>query len=101
MGGLGLDSYGLPTDVPVLETDDHLRAAPGLWAVGDITGRGGFTHVAMYQAGIVVRDILGEDAPAASYHAVPRVTFSDPEVGAVGLSEAQARAAGLRIRAGF
>ncbi|GAW49231.1 MULTISPECIES: dihydrolipoyl dehydrogenase family protein [unclassified Nocardioides] len=101
LGDLGLEAYDLAADTPALEADDRLRAAAGLWAVGDLTGRGAFTHVAMYQADIVVRDILGQDGPAASYHAVPRVTFSDPEVGSVGLTEEQARAAGLAVRIGF
>ena len=59
--------------------------------MGDITGKGGFTHVSMYQAGIVIRDILGEPGPTADYRALPRVTFTEPEVAAVGLTEAQAR----------
>ena len=75
-----------------------MRAAPGVWALGDITGKGAFTHMSMYQASIVIDDILGRDGPCAEYHAVPRVTFTDPEVGAVGLTEAQAREQGLRVR---
>jgi pyruvate/2-oxoglutarate dehydrogenase complex dihydrolipoamide dehydrogenase (E3) component len=75
-----------------------MRAGDGLWAVGDVTGKGAFTHVAMYQAAIVIRDILGQDGPPASYHALPRVTFTDPEIGAVGLTEAQAREKGMRVR---
>jgi pyruvate/2-oxoglutarate dehydrogenase complex dihydrolipoamide dehydrogenase (E3) component len=78
-----------------------LRVADGVWAIGDVTGKGAFTHAAMYQAGIVVRDILGEPGPAADYRALPRVTFTDPEIGAVGLTEAQARQAGLRVRTGI
>jgi len=54
----------------------------------------------MYQAGIAVADILGQDMPAADYRAVPRVTFTDPEIGSVGLTEAQAREQGLAVRAG-
>ncbi|MBI1351237.1 MAG: NAD(P)/FAD-dependent oxidoreductase [Actinomycetales bacterium] len=100
LSDLGVDAYSVPTAASAVETDDRLRVAEGLWAVGDLTGHGAFTHVAMYQADIVVRDILGQDGPAASYHAVPRVTFADPEVGSVGLTEDQARAAGLSIRAG-
>ena len=73
-----------------------MRAADGVWAIGDITGNGAFTHMSMYQAGIAVRDILGQDGPPADYRAVPRVTFTDPEIGAVGLTEAQARDAGPR-----
>ena len=56
----------------------------------------------MYQADIAVRDILQEpDAPTASYHAMPRVTFTDPEIGAVGLTEKQARDQGLDVRTGL
>jgi len=98
--GLGLEEYVVDADAGALAVDEHLRVTEGLWAVGDVTGHGAFTHVAMYQAGIAVRDILGESGPPAAYHAVPRVTFTDPEVGSVGLTEAQARAAGLNIRVG-
>ena len=77
-----------------------MRAAPGVWAIGDITGKGAFTHMSMYQADIVIADILGRADHAAEYHAVPRVTFTDPEIGAVGLTEAQARDAGLDVRTG-
>jgi pyruvate/2-oxoglutarate dehydrogenase complex dihydrolipoamide dehydrogenase (E3) component len=56
----------------------------------------------MYQANVAVLDILGaEDAPKASYHAMPRVTFLDPEIGAVGLTEKQARDPGLDVRTGL
>ena len=55
----------------------------------------------MYQAGIAVRDILGQDGPPADYRALPRVTFTDPEVGSVGLTEAQAREQGLAVRTGI
>jgi len=98
--GLGLDAYGIDAQARTLSVDERLRAGERLWAVGDVTGHGAFTHVAMYQADIAVRDILATGGPGASDHAVPRVTFSDPEVGAVGLIEAQARAAGIRVRVG-
>ena len=91
LAGIGLESLGLDADARVLETDERLRAGEKLWAVGDITGKGAFTHVSMYQAAVVVRDILGEDGPWADYRAVSRVTFTTPEVASVGLSEAQAR----------
>ena len=89
--GLGLETVGLDGDARTIEVDDRLRAGEGLWAVGDITGKGAFTHVADYQARIATRDILGENGPAADYRALPRVTFTDPEIGAVGLTEQQAR----------
>jgi pyruvate/2-oxoglutarate dehydrogenase complex dihydrolipoamide dehydrogenase (E3) component len=101
LGELGLESVGLDPGARYLRVDGRMRAGDRLWAVGDVTGRGGFTHVAMYQAGIAVRDILGEDGPSADYRALPRVTFTDPEVGSVGMTERQARDAGLAVRVGF
>ena len=59
-----------------------------------LVGKGLFTHVAKYQAAIVIRQLTGEDGPEADYCAVPRVTFTYPEVGAVGMTEEQAREEG-------
>ncbi|MGY2060400.1 NAD(P)/FAD-dependent oxidoreductase, partial [Nocardia gipuzkoensis] len=70
----------------------------GVWAIGDVTGRGAFTHMSMYQARIAAADILGAATEPARYHAVPRVTFTEPEIGSVGMTEEQARAAGLTVR---
>jgi pyruvate/2-oxoglutarate dehydrogenase complex dihydrolipoamide dehydrogenase (E3) component len=99
MAALGIGAMGLNEAARGVTTDDHMRAAPGLWAIGDITGRGAFTHMSMYQARIAAADILGEqDAETADYRAVPRVTFTDPEIGSVGLSEARAREQGLNVR---
>ncbi|THA27190.1 NAD(P)/FAD-dependent oxidoreductase [Streptomyces sp. RKND-216] len=98
--GLGLETVGLDPDARALDVDGRLRAAPGVWGVGDLTGRGLFTHVAMYQGEIAARDILGEGGPDADYRALPRATFTDPEVGSVGLTEHQAREQGLRVRVG-
>ncbi|KJS58112.1 pyridine nucleotide-disulfide oxidoreductase [Streptomyces rubellomurinus] len=98
--GLGLDTVGLDPTARAITTDGRMRAGDGLWAIGDVTGHGAFTHVAMYEAEIAVRDILGEPGPDADYRALPRVTFTDPEIGAAGLTEQQARDAGLRVRTG-
>ena len=73
-----------------------------MWAVGDITGKGAFTHVAMYQSAIATRSTSwARTGLPADYHALPRVTFTDPEIGAVGLTEAQAREAGVTVRSGL
>ncbi len=102
--GIGLDTVGLDeTAQPTFTVDEHMRVngATKLWAVGDIAGRGSFTHMAVYEAAIAVDDILGVEHPRlAEAHAVSRVTFTDPEVGSVGMTEAQARAAGLNVRVG-
>ncbi|MBE1874614.1 dihydrolipoyl dehydrogenase family protein [Myceligenerans pegani] len=81
--------------------DDRLRITDRVWAAGDVVGKGAFTHVATYHADIVVRDVLGQDGPPADHHALPRVTFTDPEVGAVGLTESAAREEGLTVVTGF
>lgn len=96
--GLGLDTVGVELDSPYIPVDDHMRVADGLWAVGDITGKGLFTHVAAYQAPIAAASILGEEHTPADYRAMPRVTFTDPEVGSVGLTEEEARDAGLNVQ---
>jgi pyruvate/2-oxoglutarate dehydrogenase complex dihydrolipoamide dehydrogenase (E3) component len=98
---LGLDVVGLDGGARAVDVDGRMRAADGVWAIGDITGHGAFTHMSMYQAEIACSDILGEPGPAADYRAVPRVTFTDPEIGAVGLTEAQAREQGLEVRTGI
>jgi pyruvate/2-oxoglutarate dehydrogenase complex dihydrolipoamide dehydrogenase (E3) component len=90
--GLGLQAAGLDDGAPFIAVDERMRAADGIWAMGDVTGKAMFTHVALYQSAIVAAGILQLPHPAARYDAVPRVTFTDPEVGAVGLTEAQARA---------
>jgi Pyruvate/2-oxoglutarate dehydrogenase complex, dihydrolipoamide dehydrogenase (E3) component, and related enzymes len=96
LAGLGLGSVGVDTTQRFVDPDEYLRIADGVYAIGDITGKGGFTHISMYQAGIVTDHILGREPAPAEYHAVPRVTFTDPEIGAVGLTEEQAEQRGIR-----
>lgn len=103
--GIGLDTIGLDeTARPSFTVDQRMRVngVDGVWAVGDIAGKGAFTHMAVYQAAIAFDDITGAASPRLSEdHAVSRVTFTDPEVGSVGMTEAQARAAGLNVRVGL
>jgi pyruvate/2-oxoglutarate dehydrogenase complex dihydrolipoamide dehydrogenase (E3) component len=73
-----------------------LEARPGVFGAGDVTGLGGFTHLAHYHGQVIARRLLGTDA-RADHTAVPRVTFTDPEVASVGLSEAAARARGIDV----
>jgi pyruvate/2-oxoglutarate dehydrogenase complex dihydrolipoamide dehydrogenase (E3) component len=98
---LGLDSVGLEPGRPVA-VDDRLRAAgvDGAWlyAVGDCNGLAPLTHMGKYQGRVAGDVILGRDAAdLASREMVPRVTFTDPQVCAVGLTEAQARDKGLEV----
>ncbi|MEH0820955.1 MULTISPECIES: dihydrolipoyl dehydrogenase family protein [unclassified Micromonospora] len=135
---LGLDTIGVDAAQRYLSVDGQMRVTDGVWAVGDVTGEGAFTHIAMYQAAIVIADVLDRarhamgapDAsgpagmvggaigaasavggamtttaagtmPRADYRALPRVTFTDPEIGAVGLTEHQARQRGINVQVGF
>jgi pyruvate/2-oxoglutarate dehydrogenase complex dihydrolipoamide dehydrogenase (E3) component len=100
LGSIAAGTVGVDEQARALPVDDHLRVAPGVWAVGDVTGQGAFTHVSMYQARIVVADILGDPIVPADYRALPRVTFTDPEIGSVGMTEEQAGKAGLSLRVG-
>jgi len=98
---VGASAAGVPADARWVPVDDRQRVTDGVWAVGDLTGKGAFTHVAMYQSAIAVADILGEEHEPADYRALPRVTFTDPEVGSVGLTEQAARDAGIDVAVGI
>lgn len=91
---LGVSAAGATTNRGFVDVDGLMRAADGLWAIGDVTGEGLLTQVAEYQGMIAVEDILGGEPRPADYSALPRATFTDPEVGGVGLTESQAREAG-------
>lgn len=98
---LGVENIGLDPDAHGIEVDPHLRAGDGVWAVGDVTGVGAFTHLSVYQGRVAAADILGVEHRPADYRAIPRVTFTDPEVASVGLSEAQATERGINVRTGI
>ena len=72
---------------------ETLEARDGIYGAGDVTGIGGFTHLAYYHGQVVARRLRGKDA-RADHSAVPRVTYTDPEVASVGWSEQTARERG-------
>lgn len=101
-GEIGLDTVGLEPGRAVA-VDDRMRAdgVPGGWlyAIGDCNGRAPLTHMGKYHGRVAADVIRGRDVTdRASAGAVPRVTFTDPQVCAVGLTEAQARDAGIPVR---
>jgi len=90
--GLGLERVGVETTERGIVIDDHQRTtAKGIWACGDVTGKYLFTHVAEYQARLLVGNALFPLRRKADYRVVPWTTFSDPEVARVGLTEPEAR----------
>jgi pyruvate/2-oxoglutarate dehydrogenase complex dihydrolipoamide dehydrogenase (E3) component len=100
LDGLDLAAAGISTtERGWIKVDDHsLLAAPGIWAGGDITGIGAFTHLSWYHGKVIGRQLRGRPA-IADHRAIPRVTFTDPEIASVGMSEANARKqlTGLRV----
>jgi pyruvate/2-oxoglutarate dehydrogenase complex dihydrolipoamide dehydrogenase (E3) component len=96
------ESVGLPrTERGWLKVDPAtLEVAPGVYGAGDVTGIGGFTHLAYYHGQVIARRLRGEEA-RADHSAVPRVTFTDPEVASVGMSEAAAREHGIDVETAF
>ncbi len=97
--GLGLDAAGIAFERRGVTVDARLRTTNRrVYAIGDVAGPYPFTHTAGYQAGIVIRNILFRLPAKVDYRALPWATFTDPELAQVGMTEAKARAAGLRIR---
>jgi len=97
--GLGLEAVGVAVTAAGITVDDRLRTTvPGIWAAGDVTGGPQFTHVADYQGKLVVRNALTPFKARADYRAVPRVTYTDPELAQVGLTAAEAEGQGIPHR---
>ncbi|MCZ0856552.1 FAD-dependent oxidoreductase [Actinomyces israelii] len=97
--GLGLEAAGVETtERGFIKVDDHLRtSAEGVYAAGDVAGSPQFTH-ASWNDFRVLRDLLAGEEASTSGRLVPWAVFTTPELGHVGLTEAQARAAGHSIR---
>ena len=90
--GLGLEEAGIKFGPRGIVVDSRLRAgSTHIYAVGDVVDAPHFTHVAAYQAGIVIRNIAFRMPVSVDYDALPWVTYTDPELAHVGLTEAGAR----------
>ena len=93
-GALNLDAAGIRTDHGAVVTDDRLRTTNRrVYAIGDVAGGPQFTHVAGYHASIVIRAALFGLPARASHAAIPRATYTAPELAQAGLTEPEARAA--------
>ncbi len=98
--GLGLDKAGIAVGAQGIGVNAKLRTSnPKVYAIGDCIGPPQFTHRANYHAGLVIRNALFRLPIKANDGLIPRVTFTDPEIAAIGLSEAQAleKGAGVRV----
>jgi dihydrolipoamide dehydrogenase len=99
--GLGLDKIKAKVEKNWLQTDDNLMTAvPGVYAIGDVTGRMNLAHVASAMGVMVVERLAGMESPLLDYVKMPRATFSQPEVASIGLTEKQAREQGYDVKTG-
>ena len=86
VGHLGLDQLGVEITERGVHVDDRLRAADGIWAIGDAAGVGLLTHLGKYQARVAAANIAGRDS-RADYRAIPAAVFTDPQVASVGVMD--------------
>ena len=92
VSGLDLEKAGIEYTNRGIKVDRRLRTTnKRVFAIGDVKGGMMFTHLAGYDAGIFIRNALFKMPAKTDYSAMPRVTYTDPEVAQVGLTEAQAR----------
>ena len=95
--GLGLEEAGVEFDRQGIAVDRRLRTSQKhIYAVGDVCGPYPFTHMAEYQAGIALANIVFRTPKKTDYRVVPRVVYTDPEVASVGLTEAEAKKKGIK-----
>jgi pyruvate/2-oxoglutarate dehydrogenase complex dihydrolipoamide dehydrogenase (E3) component len=99
---LGLDQAGIATNARgFITVDDELRTnVPGVWALGDVNGRGAFTHTSYNDYEIVAADLLDHERRCVSERISAYALFTDPPLGRVGMSEAEVRAAGIAALVG-
>ena len=96
---LDLSAAGIAATVKGILVDARLRTTNRrAFAIGDVAGGPQFTHIALYHAGIVIRNALFHLPAKVDYRALPWVTYTDPELAQVGLTEAAARAADRSVR---
>ena len=98
---LGLESVGVATDRGYVTIDDRMATnVPGIYAVGDVTGKLALAHVAFAQGVTAVEAIAGEETQPLDYTFMPRATYCHPQVASFGLTEAQAREQGYDVKIG-
>jgi pyruvate/2-oxoglutarate dehydrogenase complex dihydrolipoamide dehydrogenase (E3) component len=86
VAGIGLEEIGVEITRTGVNVDDRLRAADGVWAIGDAAGIGLLTHLGKYQARVAAANIAGRDV-RADYRAIPAAVFTDPQVASVGRTD--------------
>jgi dihydrolipoamide dehydrogenase len=103
--GLGADKLGIEMDRGYIVVDEMFRTnVPGISAIGDVITMGGphyqLAHVSSMEGIVLAERIAGQHVQPINYDHVPRCTYTEPEIGSVGLTEAQAKAQGHEVRVG-
>lgn len=100
--GLGLEALGVRLDRRgAIEVDERMATnVPGIWAIGDVTGKLMLAHVGSAQGIVCAENIAGVESVALDYEMMPRAVYSIPQVASFGLTEAQARERGYDVRVG-
>ena len=99
--GVGLETAGVELERGFVRTDGRMRTnVPGIFAIGDVTGKLQLAHVASAQGVIAVEEIAGREPAELDYEKMPRCTYCQPQVASLGLTEAQARERGLEVKIG-
>ncbi len=99
--GIGLETLGIATERSYIEIDDSMRTnVPGVYAIGDVTGKMPLAHVASAQGVTAVESMADLDPPRLDYELMPKATYCKPQIGSFGLTEAQALERGLSVKTG-
>lgn len=100
--GLGLDKIGVKlNERGFIEIDERMATnVPGIWAIGDVTGKLMLAHVGMAMGVVCTEHIAGAPTVTLNYQNMPRATYSQPQVASFGMTEAQAREAGYEVKVG-
>ena len=99
-GGIGLEALGVEVTKQGITVNERMETTvPGIYAIGDATGKYQLAHVASHQGIVAAENIMGHPS-TMSYRAIPSPVFTEPELATVGLAEQQARDAGHDVRVG-
>ncbi len=98
---LGLEALGVKLEKGFIQIDDRMQTnVPGLWAIGDVTGKTGWAHTASAQGVVAAENIAGHESVVLDYTTMPSAVYSHPQVASFGLTEKQAREQGYEVKIG-